>query len=640
MSAQLATVLKKTTIEDHNEILRACNVALKGSESDVETQHVKVVALLKLERYEEVVDFVEQCGKTLQERAGFENAYALYKIGRWEEAAKATSGTSRNRGSKHLKAQALYRAEQFSQVGKIYQSLTGSPAQGDDLDLKVNESAVRAQLHWSGQEDAPVKRPGSEDLEAFETAYNAACESIARNDLVQAEVLLKRAKQLCQHSDDLTPEQKTEELGPICVQQIYVLQRLGRTSDAEAIFSEIQPDLISDFVTQRIARNNMLVHTSKQANTFQIHKAFHASSAIPRVERPFAFQQPVLDENESSVDLNSFKFHAVESAASKAMQDSTRSSMLLESASSSVLYASAVARNKDESVALRKNLREHEPRPQNVGLMLTVVQMYIHRGNLAAAIQTIEDFRQSTEAPNSGFEDVRYNPGLISVLIGLYKKQGRIAQMKTTLATAASYWRQQSKPPRTLLQSAGASLIDSSDPNDIQAAREIFSALRNHQRQDKAAMAGYIASHEGDIPQSDLDQLSSVSDLTKAVDVDALEKSGIPQSANALAIAQGRAKKRAAPESTSRKPKRTRKSRLPKAFDLDRKPDPERWLPLRDRSSYKPKGRRKGKKTGDDRTQGGVVAEDVGVNGIIAPKPQAGIVGGGGNKKKKGKGKK
>ena len=62
---------------------------------------------------------------------------------------------------------------------------------------------------------------------------------------------------------------------------------------------------------------------------------------------------------------------------------------------------------------------------------------------------------------------------------------------------------------------------------------------------------------------------------------------------------------------------------------------------MRDRSSYRPKGKKKGKRAGDDRTQGGVVADDVGVNGVNAPKPQATAGGGGGsNKKKKGKGKK
>ena len=37
--------------------------------------------------------------------------------------------------------------------------------------------------------------------------------------------------------------------------------------------------------------------------------------------------------------------------------------------------------------------------------------------------------------------------------------------------------------------------------------------------------------------------------------------------------------------------------------------DPERWLPLRDRSSYRPKGK-KGKKKAADLTQGGVVKEE------------------------------
>ena len=38
------------------------------------------------------------------------------------------------------------------------------------------------------------KKPGREDMEAFETAYNAACGSIARGELGQGEVLLRRAR--------------------------------------------------------------------------------------------------------------------------------------------------------------------------------------------------------------------------------------------------------------------------------------------------------------------------------------------------------------------------------------------------------------------------------------------------------------
>lgn len=61
--------------------------------------------------------------------------------------------------------------------------------------MKINGSAVDAQLEWKGQNDlVQTKKPSREDMEAFETAYNAACGSIARGELGQGEVLLRRAK--------------------------------------------------------------------------------------------------------------------------------------------------------------------------------------------------------------------------------------------------------------------------------------------------------------------------------------------------------------------------------------------------------------------------------------------------------------
>lgn len=80
-------------------------------------------------------------------------------------------------------------------MARLYETLraTGVPAEADDL--CINRGAVDAQLQWAGNHDAVQnKRPGREDLEAFETAYNAACGSIARGELRQADMLLKRAK--------------------------------------------------------------------------------------------------------------------------------------------------------------------------------------------------------------------------------------------------------------------------------------------------------------------------------------------------------------------------------------------------------------------------------------------------------------
>jgi signal recognition particle subunit SRP72 len=89
--------------------------------------------------------------------------------------------------------------------------------------------------------------------------------------------------------------------------------------------------------------------------------------------------------------------------------------------------------------------------------------------------------------------------------------------------------------------------------------------------------------------------------------------------------------------------KKRRRRKLPKSYDPDKRPDPERWLPLRDRSSYRPKGK-KGKKRAAEATQGGVVRDEEtlelagGAGSVKVEKaPAGGAPGGGGKKKKKGK---
>lgn len=90
-----------------------------------------------------------------------------------------------------------YRLENFPRAATIYKDLAASQSaiENEESDLRINSGATDAQLEWRRQGHLVQKRkPGREDLEAFETAYNAACGSIARGELDQGEVLLKRAK--------------------------------------------------------------------------------------------------------------------------------------------------------------------------------------------------------------------------------------------------------------------------------------------------------------------------------------------------------------------------------------------------------------------------------------------------------------
>lgn len=90
-----------------------------------------------------------------------------------------------------------YRAEQFRRAADIYEQLSQDRAASshEENDLRINSWATDAQLQWKGEaEYVRHERPSREDLEAFETAYNAACFNIAKGELAQGEVLLNRAK--------------------------------------------------------------------------------------------------------------------------------------------------------------------------------------------------------------------------------------------------------------------------------------------------------------------------------------------------------------------------------------------------------------------------------------------------------------
>jgi len=105
----LTFLLQRSTIDDHEEVLRACNASLKASKNDIETQHIKFVALLKLDRYDDALRVLEESEDKLKQRAGAERAYALYKVGELDEAKKIARGVTDNRGARHVEAQAVSR---------------------------------------------------------------------------------------------------------------------------------------------------------------------------------------------------------------------------------------------------------------------------------------------------------------------------------------------------------------------------------------------------------------------------------------------------------------------------------------------------------------------------------------------------
>ena len=405
---------------------------------------------------------------------------------------------------------------------------------------------------------------------------------------------------------------------------------------------------IPDLSTRQIAQNNMLATDTKNPNPYMNHRLFHSAGQLPKTDNLFRYQAEKIKENDLALNLQISKFKGVISSSTKILSESpTTPSSHVNSIS--VLNAAAHAQCQLGKMGIKEILPQLEKRPNDIGLVMTVIQLYILTNNPGCAVNVLETLvKRLSESTSPADQDVLFAPGLTALQVSLYSSQGRKSQVKTTLAKAASYWRHRSKPPIALLQAAGLHLLGSSDAEHQDLAKEIFSNLHSRTEKTKFDTAGYIAAHalsSPDIVAKEASTITPVPRLITGLNAMALEEAGVPSlptTTTTTSTGESSTRKRPLDEKPKPTKKRVRKSKLPKDYDPAKTPDPERWLPLRDRSTYRPKGK-KGRKKEAEKTQGGVGDGKVkgataGSEGVIRAAENP--AGGQGKSKKKGKGKK
>lgn len=388
-----------------------------------------------------------------------------------------------------------------------------------------------------------------------------------------------------------------------------------------------------------------MVMGSGEQNPYLTNRLIESATVQSGNDKMFGYQAAVLGRNRYALELQSQKFAGVESATSKKISSASSPTASSEIAPLGVISAAAHARMQTGKDAIREILPILEKRPTDIGLLLTIIQLYVQTQNPGPALSLLQTFLKRLEtATTPDNEDVRYAPGLVAVAVSLYRLQGRQISIRTELAKASKHWRSKSDDSAMpLLREAGVELLKSSSAEDLASAGATFENLVSNSQNDKAAIAGLVASYaitDYAKIQPYLQHLTAVDRLTAGVDARALLEAGVASVSTAPAPLS---KKRAAADADGAdqaSKRRRKKKRLPKDYEEGKQPDPERWLPLRDRSTYRPKGK-KGKKRAQEATQGGMVKEEmlelVGGAGAVKVEKAAPQGGGGNKKKKKGK---
>lgn len=144
----------------------------------------------------------------------FEKAYTQYRLNQPGEALKTIKGAPLDAKLKELKAQILYRLENYDECFELYRDIIKNATDDYEDERESNLAAVMANLAV----DSPNKKLPQLRETTYELMYNAACQLVARSLYNEAEKKLKAAEKLCRETleeDGASEEDIEAELGII-----------------------------------------------------------------------------------------------------------------------------------------------------------------------------------------------------------------------------------------------------------------------------------------------------------------------------------------------------------------------------------------------------------------------------------------
>ncbi|KFV90039.1 Signal recognition particle subunit SRP72, partial [Fulmarus glacialis] len=557
---------------------------LQISKDDVTALQCKVVCLIQNGNFKEALGVINTHTKVLtSDIIAFEKAYCEYRLNRIENALKTIQSASQQTDKlKELYGQVLYRLERYDDCLAAYRDLIRNSQDEYEEERKTNLSAVvAAQSTWEKvmPEDLGLREA------TYELCYNSACALIGQGKLNEAMKKLQKAEELCRQSlsedSDVTEEDIEAELAIIHGQMAYIMQLQGRTEDALQLYNQIIKLKPTDVGLLAVIANNIIT-INKDQNVFDSKKKVKLTNA-EGVEHKLSKKQ-----------LQAIEFNKALLAMYTNQADQCRKlSASLQSQSPEhllpvLIQAAQLCREKQHAKAVGLLQDFADQHPANAAeIKLTMAQLKIAQGSVTKACMILRSI-----------EELRHKPGMVSALVTMYSHEEDI-DSAIEVFTQAIQWYQQFQPKSPV----HLSLIREAANFKLKHGRkkEAISDLEELWKQnpkDVHTLAQLISAYSLVDPEKAKvlsKHLPSSDTMSLKVDVDALENSHgatyVRKKAGKLA---GDNQQKEQGQGDVKKKKKKKKGKLPKNYDPKVTPDPERWLPMRERSYYR--GRKKGKK--------------------------------------------
>uniref|UniRef100_A0A2K5CAX1 Signal recognition particle subunit SRP72 n=1 Tax=Aotus nancymaae TaxID=37293 RepID=A0A2K5CAX1_AOTNA len=253
-----------------------------------------------------------------------------------------------------------------------------------------------------------------------------------------------------------------------------------------------------------------------------------------------------------------------------------------------LIQAAQLCREKQHTKAIELLQEFSDQHPENAAeIKLTMAQLKISQGNISKACLILRSI-----------QELNHKPGMVSALVTMYSHEEDI-DSAIEVFTQAIQWYQSHQAK----SAAHLSLIREAANFKLKYGRkkEAISDLEQLWKQnpkDIHTLAQLISAYSLVDPEKAKalsKHLPSSDSMSLKVDVEALENSpGATYIRKKGGKVTGDNQPKEQGQGDLKKKKKKKKGKLPKNYDPKVTPDPERWLPMRERSYYR--GRKKGKK--------------------------------------------
>ncbi|WMV08658.1 hypothetical protein MTR67_002043 [Solanum verrucosum] len=589
---------------EYEQAVKVSDQILAAAPGDEDAIRCKVVALVKADSIEEALVAIKDSSKKGSLDLSFFKGYCLYRQNKLEEALESLKGQEGSTESMLLESQILYRIGKMGASVDIYQKLPKSTIDSLEINLVAGLVSAGRSSEVQGTLDAPRVKATS----SFELAYNTACSLIEREKYKDAEQLLLSARRIGQETlmeENLADDDVEIELAPIAVQIAYVQQILGNTQEAVASYTDLVKRNLADESSLAVAVNNLIALKGPKDVSDGLRKL---DKVIEKSDGPEKFQLARgLDLKLSQKQREAIYTNRVLLLLHSNKMDKARELVgvlpgMFPGSLMPVLLQAAVHVRENKAAKTEEILGQYADKfPDRSKVIL------LARAQVAAAAGHPQIAADSL----AKIPDIQHKPATVSTIVSLKERAGDTDGADAVFDSAIKWWSNamtEDNKLNTIMQEAAAFKLRHGRKEE--AARLYEQLVKS--RGSIEALVGLIqtAAH-ADIEKAEAyeKQLKPLLGL-KAIDVDSLEKtSGAKQAekgpnAGATETYEGKSKDKA-------KKKRKRKPKYPKGFDpANPGPplDPERWLPKRERSSYRPK--RKDKRAAQIRGSQGAVAKE------------------------------